>query len=92
MSADYAIDPLLGTATALVSSGAATPEELLARYDAAARLVATTADELAGSRRLESAAEVMAPLAPRRPAAVLAAVRDLAAVTKPQPEAGHLDR
>ena len=90
MSADYAIDPLLGTATALVSSGAATPEELLTRYDAAARLVATTADELAGSRRLESAAEVMAPLAPRRPAAVLAAVRDLAAVTKPQPEAGHL--
>jgi 2-oxoisovalerate dehydrogenase E1 component len=91
MSADYALDPLLGTATALVSSGAATPEELLTRYDAAARLVATTADELAGSRRLESAAEVMAPLAPRRPAAVLATVRDLAAVTKPQLEAATHD-
>ena len=91
MSADYARDPLLGTATALVSSGAATPEELLGRYDAAARLVATTADELVGSRRLESAAEAMAPLAPRRPAAVLAAVRDLAAVTKPQHQAAARD-
>ncbi len=87
MAADYARDPLLGTATALVSVGAATPEELLDRYDAAARLVATTADELAGSGRLASAAEVMAPLAPRRPDAVLAAVRELAAAVKPQLEA-----
>jgi 2-oxoisovalerate dehydrogenase E1 component len=84
MAADYARDPLLGTATALVSSGAAIPEELLGRYDAAARLVATTADELAGSRLLGSAAEVMAPVAPRRPAAVLAAVREVAAASKPQ--------
>jgi 2-oxoisovalerate dehydrogenase E1 component len=84
VAADYACDPLLGTATALVSSGVATPEDLLDRYDAAARVVAATADELTGARRLASAREVMAPLAPRRPDAVLAAVRELAAATKPQ--------
>ncbi len=87
MAADYARDPLLGTASALVSVGATTPEEVLERYDTAGRLVANAADELAGSRRLVSAAEVMTPLAPRRPDAVLAAVRELAAAAKPQLEA-----
>jgi 2-oxoisovalerate dehydrogenase E1 component len=84
MAADYARDPLLGTAAALVAAGAATPQELLDRYDAAAKLVKTTADELAAPRLLGSAAEVMAPLAPRRSDAVVAAVRELAAAAKPQ--------
>jgi 2-oxoisovalerate dehydrogenase E1 component len=91
MAADYARDPLLGTAAALVSAGAATPEELLDRYDAAARLVAKTADELTGSARLASAADVMAPLAPRRPDAVVAAVREVAAASKPQLAASDLE-
>jgi 2-oxoisovalerate dehydrogenase E1 component len=86
MAADYAQDPLLGTATALVSAGAASPGELLDRYDAVGRLVKDTAEELAGSPRLSSAADVMAPLAPRRPDAVRAAVRELAAAAKPQPD------
>ena len=84
LAADYGRDPLLGTATVLVSAAAATPHELLDRYDSAARLVADTVTELAGSRRLASTAEVMAPLAHRRPEAVLAAVRELAAASKPQ--------
>jgi 2-oxoisovalerate dehydrogenase E1 component len=82
MAADYPRDPLLGTATALVSAGVATPAEVLSRYDDAAQLVATAAEELTGSRRLASASEVMAPLAPRRPDAVVAAIRDVAAATK----------
>jgi 2-oxoisovalerate dehydrogenase E1 component len=84
LAADYGRDPLLGTATALVSAGAATPDELVDRYDAAGRLVADTVSELAGSPVLASAQAVMAPLALRRPAAVLAAVRELAAASKPQ--------
>jgi 2-oxoisovalerate dehydrogenase E1 component len=91
MAADYRRDPLLGAASALVSAGAATPEELLRRYDDARLLVASTADELSGSLQLGSAAEVMAPLAPRRADAVVAAIREVAAASKPQPEtAGRL--
>jgi 2-oxoisovalerate dehydrogenase E1 component len=67
-----------------VSAAAATPHELLDRYDSAARLVADTVAELADSRRLASTAEVTGPIARRRPEAVLAAVRELAAVSKPQ--------
>jgi 2-oxoisovalerate dehydrogenase E1 component len=82
MATDYARDPILGTATILVSAGAATPTELLDRYDAAARLVSRTAAELAEVPRLASAVDVMAPLAPRRPDAVRAAIREIAAATK----------
>ncbi len=73
-AADYARDPLLGTAAALVAAGAVSPADLLDRYDTAARLVEQTAEELAGSPRLASAAEVVAPLAPRRAGVVAAAV------------------
>ena len=74
MAADYARDPVLGTATALVHAGHATPAELLERYDAAASLVARTVGELTDGPQLASAGHVMAPLAPRRPDAVAAAV------------------
>jgi 2-oxoisovalerate dehydrogenase E1 component len=84
MAADYARDPLLGTASALVSTGTATPEEVLDRYDAAAERVARVAAELVDPPQLASAAQVMAPLAPRRPDAVIAAVREVAALSKAQ--------
>ena len=90
IEADYARDPLLGTAAALVAAGAATPDDLLGRYTAAAELVAATVVELAGAPRLASAASVMASLAPRRPEAVADAVRELADATKPSPDAGGL--
>jgi 2-oxoisovalerate dehydrogenase E1 component len=84
MAADYTRDPLLGTASALVSAGAATPEEVLDRYDAAAGHVARVAAELVDVPQLASAAQVMAPLAPRRPDAVVAALREVAAASKAQ--------
>ena len=73
IEADYARDPLLGTATALVAAGVA-PAELLARYDAVRDEVTGEAERLMGTARLGSAAEVMVPLAPRRPEQVEAAV------------------
>jgi 2-oxoisovalerate dehydrogenase E1 component len=90
IAADYARDPLLGTASTLVSAGAATPQELLDRYDAAAATVGRVAAELTDVPQLASAAEVMAPLAPRRPDAVVAAVRELAIAAKPQEDRGRL--
>jgi 2-oxoisovalerate dehydrogenase E1 component len=83
IEADYTRDPLLGTAAAMVAAGAATPGELLDRYDAAAALVADAVTELAGTPRLASAAQIVEPLAPRRPDAVAAAIRELADATKP---------
>jgi 2-oxoisovalerate dehydrogenase E1 component len=73
MAADYARDPLLGTATALVAAGVS-PDELVARYDQAALLVARTAGELTSAPQLASASQITEPLAPRRPSAVASAV------------------
>jgi 2-oxoisovalerate dehydrogenase E1 component len=68
--ADLAADPLLATARVLVSAGHATPDELVARYLTGRAAVRTLAAELIPRPRLRSAAEVVAPLAPHRPAAV----------------------
>lgn len=67
IEADYARDPLLGVARALVHAGAATPQDVTARYDDLRAGIDAEAAELTGSRLLGSAAEVMAPLSPRTP-------------------------
>ena len=85
IEADYARDPLLGTATALVQSGAVTPAELLERFDAVAGAVEQAIGELSDAPRLATAERVMAPLAPRRSSAVADAIADLAAA-KPDPD------
>lgn len=92
IEADYARDPLLGTASALVESGAATPGQLLDRYEATARTVEHTIAELADAPRLASAERVMAPLAPRRPSTVAEAVAKLAAASKPDPDSSSGDQ
>jgi 2-oxoisovalerate dehydrogenase E1 component len=74
LAADLDQDPLLGTARLLVESGAVGPADVLDRYEAAKARVLTLAGELAGSARLGSAEEIMAPIAPRRPATVAANV------------------
>lgn len=84
IEADYARDPLLGTATALVEAGAATPEQLLERYDNAAAEVRGELAVLGYPAPLQSAEQVMAPLAPRHPHAVEDAVRELVAAAKQQ--------
>ena len=72
--ADYARDPLLATASALVTSGALTPADVLDRYEAVRAEVMARAKDLVGTvSRLASAAAVVAPIVPRRPAIVAAA-------------------
>jgi 2-oxoisovalerate dehydrogenase E1 component len=73
--ADYALDPLLGTARALVDAGW-TPGAVLARYEAARVRVAGTAREVVPADRLGSAAEVMRPLERRTRASHVAAADD----------------
>ncbi len=72
IAADLGRDPLLGTAQLLVGGGVLAPAEILARYEAARERVLALAADVAGAPRLDSAAQVMAPLAPRRPDAVAA--------------------
>ena len=67
LAADLARDPLVATAAALVGSGLLTPAEAVARYDAIGERVRGAAEQALSSRPLASAAEVMAPLAPRHP-------------------------
>ncbi|MEV4412350.1 thiamine pyrophosphate-dependent enzyme [Catellatospora sp. NPDC049609] len=64
---DLALDPLLRTAHLLVDAGMAAPMELLSRYDEIGWRVQQAAAAVRDEPKLASAAEVVAPLAPRRP-------------------------
>jgi 2-oxoisovalerate dehydrogenase E1 component len=67
LAADLERDPLVATAAAAVACGLLTPGEAVARYVAIGGMVHAAAEQALVSRPLDSAAEVMAPLAPRRP-------------------------
>lgn len=69
IEATEADDPLIHTARRLVSAGVAR-SEVLAIYDEAHERAFALAEEAARRPRLQSAAEVMAPLAPRSPGPV----------------------
>jgi 2-oxoisovalerate dehydrogenase E1 component len=70
IAADSQRDPLLGTARLLVSAGLATPDQIIAAYRRSRAHVLELAARVENAPQLASAVEVMAPLAPRRPAAV----------------------
>jgi 2-oxoisovalerate dehydrogenase E1 component len=74
LAADQRLDPVLGTAALLVSAGVLTASEVLARYCASRELVFALAEKVEAEPRLTSAAQVMAPLAPRRPELVASAI------------------
>jgi 2-oxoisovalerate dehydrogenase E1 component len=76
IAADLDRDPVLATALLLVEAGVATPAELLSRYDEVGWQVRKMAEEVLGEPKLASAAEVVAPLAPRRPVRVARAVAE----------------
>ena len=67
-------DPLVHAARLLVQTGFAEPSQLLDKYEAIAAEVRTLADDAAGRQRLSNAAEVMEPIARRRPDAILSEV------------------
>jgi 2-oxoisovalerate dehydrogenase E1 component len=79
LAADLARDPLVGTAVALAACGLLTPGESVDRYDAIGARVRNAAEQAMSSRPLASAAEVMAPLAPRHPGRVADRVAETAA-------------
>ena len=67
IQADYARDPLLGTARALVDGGHWSAEQVVARYAQVRERVRGLSAELSSEPRLASRGEVMAPLAYPRP-------------------------
>jgi 2-oxoisovalerate dehydrogenase E1 component len=66
IEADYDRDPLLATANRLRAAGVSA-KDVLASYDQIRAEVEAEVERLQDAPRLRSAAEVMAPLAPRRP-------------------------
>ena len=69
LRADGARDPILGTARQLLAAGRTVPS-LLARHDELRDCVYGIATEVAAQPQLSTADDVIAPLAPRRPAEV----------------------
>ncbi|MHB1593140.1 MAG: thiamine pyrophosphate-dependent enzyme [Streptosporangiaceae bacterium] len=67
-------DPLVGTARLLIEAGVLSPADAVSRYERSRAEVFELAERIEGSPGLRSAAEVMAPLAPRHPAAVAASI------------------
>ncbi len=76
ITADFARDPVLRTAGGLVDAGVK-PAEVLRRYSEIRTEIDAEVERLAGGRRLGSATDVMAPLAPRRPQKALQVVEAL---------------
>lgn len=79
IGADLARDPLVASATLLVTAGRLTVDEVLTRYDEVGWRVRRVAEEVLAEPKLASAAEIVAPLAPRRPVRVARAVTEAAA-------------
>ncbi|MEV0397670.1 transketolase C-terminal domain-containing protein [Polymorphospora rubra] len=78
ISRDVARDPVVATARLLAEAGLLTPDELTARYDEIGWQVRRIAEEVLAEPKLDNAADVVAPLAPRRPVRVSRAVADAA--------------
>nr|WP_296067718.1 thiamine pyrophosphate-dependent enzyme [uncultured Actinoplanes sp.] len=64
---DLARDPLIVTAGLLVQAGLLSTDEVVTRYDEIGWQVRKVAEEVLGEPKLVSVAEIVAPLAPRRP-------------------------
>jgi 2-oxoisovalerate dehydrogenase E1 component len=78
LARDVARDPVIGSARLLVEAGLATPAEVIERYDELGWRVRKVAEEVLGEPKLGSAAQVLAPLAPRRPLRVATSVAEAA--------------
>ncbi|MEV6810640.1 thiamine pyrophosphate-dependent enzyme [Micromonospora sp. NPDC051296] len=76
IATDVAADPVVATARRLVEAGLASGAELLGRYDEVGWQVRRIAEQVLDEPKLTSPAEVIAPLAPRRPLRVARAVAD----------------
>ncbi|WP_370375556.1 thiamine pyrophosphate-dependent enzyme [Micromonospora sp. HM5-17] len=75
---DLERDPVVATARVLVEAGLVTPEEVIARYDEIGWQIRKVAEEVIGEPKLDNAADIVAPLAPRRPVRVARAITEAA--------------
>lgn len=75
LRADAERDPIVATARRLIASGHHTADSLAARHDQLRTMVYDVANEVSERPQLANAEEVLAPLAPRNPAAVAGVVR-----------------
>ncbi|MGW0434238.1 transketolase C-terminal domain-containing protein [Micromonospora sp. NPDC003197] len=73
---DLERDPVIATARLLVEAGLATPDELITRYDEVGWQVRKVAEEVLGEPKLATAADIMAPISPRRPVRVSRSITD----------------
>ncbi len=69
---DHEADPILATAGALVSAGVRTPAGLVGEYRVQRGHIRSRALQLLDRPKITTTAEVVAPLAPRRPGAIAA--------------------
>ena len=88
IQADYARDPLLATASRLRALGASAAE-IAGHYEAIRLKIDEEAERLRSEPRLSSAAEIMAPIAPRNPDRVAETARALRGI-RPEPAARTL--
>ena len=89
IEADYARDPLLASASCLRALGAS-EAEIVDRYDAIRLEIDEEAERLRREPRLSSAAEIMAPIAPRNPGRVAETARALRTRSADQPKPATL--
>jgi 2-oxoisovalerate dehydrogenase E1 component len=75
---DLARDPLVSTARLLIEAGLLAPDEVITRYDEVGWQVRKVAEEVLNEPKLASVAEIVAPLAPRRPLRVAHAITEQA--------------
>ena len=75
---DVQRDPLARSAELLIGAGVIDADGVVARYDEIGWQVRTLAEEVIGEPKLASAADVVAPLAPRRSGQVAALIEEVA--------------
>lgn len=83
VTGDYARDPLVVSARLLADAGVADGAELVARYERIRDRVRGVATTVLSEPELTSAEQVMAPLAPRRPALVAESVSSAGTAVDP---------
>jgi 2-oxoisovalerate dehydrogenase E1 component len=71
IEAAEAKDPLLAAARLMIESGFMTPDEVLELYEAVRERVKRIADEIGDAPQLSSSEQIIAPLAPYSPGAVM---------------------
>ncbi len=86
IAGDLERDPLVGTARLLVQCGLFSPDDVIRRYERTRDDVLEAAEKVLSSRPLETAAEVAAPLSPRRPARVAVEARRSVATALGEPK------